>query len=68
MTRPFPAFGSVMWAGRCSVGGTTISDGYSTNRIEWDNQKPWADTKHTRLDELDPLCAFHNDLARSTTT
>ncbi len=23
---------------------------------------PWAQTRHTRLDELDPLCAFHHDL------
>jgi Domain of unknown function (DUF222) len=31
-------------------------------RIEIDHQKPWADTHHTRLDELDGLCAFHHDL------
>ena len=27
-----------------------------------DHQKPWAQTRHTRLDELDPLCGFHHDL------
>ena len=31
-------------------------------RIEYDHQKPWAQTRHTRLDELDPLCGFHHDL------
>jgi hypothetical protein len=31
-------------------------------RIEYDHRKPWAQTRHTRLDELDPLCEFHHDL------
>jgi hypothetical protein len=41
---------------------TCSAHGCPGNRIEWDHQKPWADTKHTRLDELDPLCALHHDL------
>jgi hypothetical protein len=36
--------------------------GCSRTRIEWDHREPWAKTHHTRLDELDPLCAFHHDL------
>jgi hypothetical protein len=31
-------------------------------RVEHDHREPWADTRHTRLDELDPLCEFHHDL------
>ncbi len=31
-------------------------------RIEWDHRQPWATTRHTRLDELDPLCEFHHEL------
>jgi hypothetical protein len=31
-------------------------------RIEHDHRRPWKDTRHTRLDELDPLCEFHHDL------
>jgi Domain of unknown function (DUF222) len=40
----------------CSVQGCPRS------RIEIDHQKPWAQTHHTRLDELDGLCQFHHDL------
>jgi hypothetical protein len=40
----------------CSVLGCPRS------RIEFDHQKPWAETHHTRLDELDGLCQFHHDL------
>jgi hypothetical protein len=40
----------------CSVQGCPRS------RIEIDHEKPWADTHHTRLDELDGLCHFHHDL------
>ena len=48
---------ALLWANpRCSV------QGCDRRRIEYDHQKPWADTKHTRLDELDPLCGFHHDL------
>ena len=31
-------------------------------RVEHDHRQPWAQTRHTRLDELDPLCEFHHDL------
>ncbi len=40
----------------CSVEGCTRT------RIEFDHREPWARTKHTRLGELDCLCAFHHDL------
>ncbi|MET0711929.1 MAG: HNH endonuclease signature motif containing protein, partial [Jiangellaceae bacterium] len=40
----------------CSV------DGCHRTRVEWDHREPWAQTRHTRLDELDPLCSFHHDL------
>jgi hypothetical protein len=40
----------------CSVQGCTRS------RLENDHREPWAQTQHTRLDELDPLYAFHHDL------
>jgi hypothetical protein len=40
----------------CSV------EGCHRRRIEWDHSLPWAQTRHTRLDELDPLCGFHHDL------
>jgi Domain of unknown function (DUF222) len=35
--------------------------GCSRTRIEFDHRDPWANTHHTRLDELDPLCKFHHD-------
>jgi Domain of unknown function (DUF222) len=41
---------------------TCTVDGCLRSRIEYDHQKPWADTRHTRLDELDPLCHYHHDL------
>ena len=48
---------ALMWTNPlCSV------QGCHRRRIEYDHQKPWAETKHTRLDELDPLCGFHHDL------
>jgi hypothetical protein len=40
----------------CSV------DGCHRTRVEWDHREPWAQTRHTRLDELDLLCSFHHDL------
>ena len=40
----------------CSVLGCTRA------RLENDHREPWAETRHTRLDELDPLCEFHHDL------
>ena len=36
--------------------------GCHRTRVEWDHREPWAQTRHTRLDELDPLCTFHHDL------
>jgi hypothetical protein len=41
--------------------GCTVEGCWRT-RVEHDHREPWAETKHTRLDELDPLCAFHHDL------
>jgi hypothetical protein len=37
-------------------------------RVEWDHREPWAQTKHTRLDELNPLCSFHHDLKPASAT
>jgi hypothetical protein len=36
--------------------------GCPRTRIEIDHRIDWAHTRHTRLDELDPLCAYHHDL------
>ncbi|MGH9249296.1 MAG: hypothetical protein ACRD0W_07260, partial [Acidimicrobiales bacterium] len=48
---------ALMWTNpTCTV------EGCHRRRIEYDHQKPWADTRHTRLDELDPLCDYHHDL------
>jgi hypothetical protein len=48
---------ALLWTNpTCAVQGCT------RRRIEYDHQIPWAETKHTRLDELDPLCTFHHDL------
>jgi hypothetical protein len=41
---------------------TCTAEGCHRRRIEYDHRKPWAQTRHTRLDELDPLCEFHHDL------
>ncbi len=41
---------------------TCAVEGCDRRRVEWDHQIPWAETRHTRLDELDPLCGFHHDL------
>jgi hypothetical protein len=41
--------------------GCTV-EGCWRSRVETDHRKPWADTRHTRLDELDPLCRHHHDL------
>ena len=30
--------------------------------VQIDHRQPWAKTKHTRLDELDPLCPHHHAL------
>jgi len=50
---------ALLWTNpTCSV------QGCAGTRIEWDHREPWALTRHTRLDELDPLCSFHHDLTR----
>jgi hypothetical protein len=41
--------------------GCTVQGCWRT-RVEHDHRQPWAQTRHTRLDELDPLCEFHHDL------
>jgi hypothetical protein len=48
---------AVMWANP-----TCIAEGCHRRRIEYDHRKPWSQTRHTRLDELDPLCDHHHDL------
>jgi hypothetical protein len=30
--------------------------------VQIDHRIPWATSKHTRLDELDPLCPHHHKL------
>ena len=37
------------------------AEGCCRRRLENDHREPWAKTRHTRLDELDPLCPFHHD-------
>jgi hypothetical protein len=39
-----------------------VVEGCRRRRIEYDHQTPWAETRHTRLHELDPLCEYHHDL------
>ncbi len=41
--------------------GCTVA-GCPRTRIEYDHREPWARTRRTRLDELDPLCEHHHDL------
>jgi hypothetical protein len=41
--------------------GCTVEGCWRT-RTENDHREPWARTRHTRLDELDALCAHHHDL------
>jgi Domain of unknown function (DUF222) len=41
---------------------TCTAEGCHRRRIEYDHRRPWAQTRHTRLDELDPLCDYHHDL------
>jgi hypothetical protein len=41
---------------------TCTVEGCHRRRIEYDHRKPWSQTRHTRLDELDPLCDYHHDL------
>jgi len=33
-----------------------------TRQLQNDHRYEWANTKRTRLDELDPLCKHHHDL------
>ncbi|MGH8839258.1 MAG: hypothetical protein ACRDVO_08365, partial [Jiangellaceae bacterium] len=48
---------ALMWAN-----DTCMTEGCHRRRIEYDHRTPWAQTRHTRLDELDPLCDHHHDL------
>jgi Domain of unknown function (DUF222) len=41
--------------------GCTVLGCWRT-RTENDHREPWSQTRHTRLDELDPLCTYHHDL------
>ena len=41
---------------------TCAAESCHRRRIEYDHRTPWAQTRHTRLDELDPLCDYHHDL------
>ena len=40
----------------------TREDCTRTQRLENDHREDWAKTKHTRLDESDPLCGHDHDL------
>jgi hypothetical protein len=40
----------------------TREDCTRTRRLENDHEKGWAETKRTRVDELDPLCSHDHDL------
>jgi hypothetical protein len=35
---------------------TCTAEGCSRTRTENDHRQPWAETRHTRLDQMDPLC------------
>jgi hypothetical protein len=48
---------ALMWAN-----DTCHAEGCHRRRIEYDHRTPWSQTRHTRLDELDPLCDYHHDL------
>jgi hypothetical protein len=41
--------------------GCTV-EGCHRSRVEYDHRDDYARTRRTRLDQLDPLCAFHHDL------
>ena len=34
----------------------------SSQFVQIDHREPWAETKHTRYDEIDPLCPHDHDL------
>ena len=40
---------------------TCAAEGCNAVRTEVDHRVEWAETHHTRLDELDPLCRHHHD-------
>ncbi len=41
---------------------TCTVEGCSRTHVETDHRVDWAETRHTRLDELDQLCDGHHDL------
>ncbi|MGI8758318.1 MAG: HNH endonuclease signature motif containing protein [Acidimicrobiales bacterium] len=41
---------------------TCVVQGCNAVRTEADHRIPWAQSRHTRLDELDALCGHHHDL------
>ena len=46
---------ALLWSSQgCSV------EGCARTRVEIDHRVPYAETGHTRLDELDPLCTHHH--------
>src|SRR5437763_3120316 len=47
---------ALLWSSpQCTV------EGCARTRVEIDHRIPYAQTGHTRLDELDPLCKHHHD-------
>ena len=44
------------------TGPGCAAEGCFRTRIEYDHREDWRKTRHTRLDELDPLCTYHHDL------
>jgi hypothetical protein len=44
------------------TGPGCAAEGCFRTRIEYDHREDWKKTRHTRLDELDPLCTYHHDL------
>lgn len=47
---------ALLWSSQgCSV------EGCARTRVEIDHRIPYAETRHTRLDECDPLCAHHHN-------
>ncbi len=47
---------ALLWSSQgCSV------EGCAGTSVEIDHRIPYAQTGHTRLDELDPLCKHHHD-------
>ena len=48
---------ALLWQSPCCT-----VEGCTRTRIEFDHRDPWAQTKHTKLGELDCLCTFHHRL------